>query len=68
MPVFNKNALRNKVQHYKMTLKSLVDRFTDKEDVATQNKKADLASAHSFPASDPPGFVSKSREDKQAHH
>lgn len=68
MLFFNKNELRNKVQHFKMSLRNMWVRFsTSKEDLATQNMKTDLASSQSFPASDPPGFVSKSREDKQAH-
>jgi hypothetical protein len=66
---FNKNAIRNKFQHYVTKGHDLWLRLKmDKEDVATQNKKADIASAQSFPASDPPGHFSVSEPDKELHH
>lgn len=69
MIFFNKNALRNKLQHFKQKTKDFVSNKFDKqkEDVETQNAKADMASEMSFPASDPPGFISKSSEDKTMH-
>lgn len=65
---FNKNALKNKFQHYKMQVADFVNRIRGSEEsLKTQNRKADEASMESFPASDPPGHISKSTEDKHLH-
>jgi hypothetical protein len=65
---FNKNAIRNKIQTYKMKLISGLHGLKgDEQSKRSQNKKADTASRDSFPASDPPGHISKSSEDKEFH-
>lgn len=63
MIFFNKNALKNKIQHYKRMLTELLL----KKDKAEESKKVDEASNESMIASDPPGHLSKSREDKFLH-
>jgi hypothetical protein len=67
MLIFNKNALRNKLQHYRQNLRRLKDRLRKDDGVMSANEKADLASKESFPASDPPGHISKTTEDKNLH-
>lgn len=65
---FNKNAVKNKVQHYKMGVYRLLDKFrASKDDMKRQDEKADEASIESFPASDPPGHISKTSVDKEFH-
>lgn len=63
MIFFNKNALKNKIQHYKKTVSEL---FMKKQK-AEENKKVDEASWESMDASDPPAHISKSLEDKIMH-
>ncbi len=63
MIFFNKNALRNKIQHFKRQLIELML----KKEKAEESKKVDEASYESMDASDPPGHFSKSREDKVLH-
>lgn len=66
--IFNKNAIKNKIQHYKMSVYRVLDIFTtSREKVKKQNEKTDEASIESFPASDPPGHYSKSLMDKNLH-
>lgn len=68
MIIFNKNALKNKIQHYKVSVKDTWLKLrSNKEDVKIQNKKADEAGLESFPASDPPGHMSTSQLDKESH-
>lgn len=72
---FNKNELKNKVQHYKLGLLrgldfielKLKEQREGKSSVASASSKVDEASLESFPASDPPGHMSKSAEDKIEH-
>lgn len=59
----NKNAVRNKIQHYKQ---QLIEIFMKKKK-AEESKKVDEASIESMDASDPPAHFSKSREDKVLH-
>ncbi len=63
MLFFNKNALKNKIQHYKRTISEL---FLKKEK-EEENRKVDEASWESMDASDPPAHISKSAEDKVIH-
>lgn len=63
MIFFNKNALKNKIQHYKQVF---ADFFRAKEK-AEENRKVDEASWESMDASDPPAHISKSPEDKVLH-
>lgn len=63
MIFFNKNALRNKIQHYKQVV---ADFFRAKQK-AEENRKVDEASWESMDASDPPAHISKSSEDKVLH-
>lgn len=60
---FNKNALKNKIQHYKSRFIDLVHTKQRQED----NRKVDEASLESMDASDPPAHISKSAEDKIQH-
>lgn len=65
---FNENAIKNKIQTYKQSFFRFIDSIKPgAEDVKTQNRKADEASRQSFPASDPPGHMSKSYEDRSGH-
>ncbi len=63
MIFFNKNALRNKIQHYKQMLSE----FLLKKEKEEENRKVDEASWESMDASDPPAHISKSTEDKVLH-
>lgn len=63
MIFFNKNALKNKIQHLK---REVSDLFLKKKK-ALENKKVDEASWESMDASDPPAHMSKSAEDKRLH-
>lgn len=60
---FNKNAIKNKIQHYKRRL----EEFFEQKQKEEENRKVDEASWESMDASDPPGHISKSREDKFIH-
>jgi hypothetical protein len=63
MRLFNKNAIRNKLQHYKTQVSEL---FMKKKK-AEESRKVDEASWESMDASDPPAHISKSVEDKVLH-
>ncbi len=61
---FNKNALKNKIQHIKREAYELFMKKKKAED----NQKVDEASWESMDASDPPAHISKSAEDQRQHH
>ena len=63
MIFFNKNAVKNKIQHYK---RQFVELLKVKEK-RLEDKKVDEASWESMDASDPPAHISKSTEDKVLH-
>lgn len=63
MIFFNKNALKNKIQHFKKTVAELFMKKRKEE----ESKKVDEASWESMDASDPPAHLSKSLEDKLMH-
>lgn len=63
MRLFNKNAVKNKIQHFKRQLTEL---FMKKQK-AEESQKVDEASIESMDASDPPAHFSKSHEDKVLH-
>lgn len=63
MRICNKNAIKNKLQHYKKQFSELFMRKQKAED----NRKVDEASWESMDASDPPAHISKSVEDKVLH-
>ncbi len=63
MIYFNKNALKNKLQHYKCQIAELFQKKEKEE----ENRKVDEASWESMDASDPPAHISKSAEDKALH-
>lgn len=63
MIYFNKNALRNKIQHYKCMVSDL---FKHKKKFE-EDKKVDEAVLESMDASDPPAHISKTAEDKVLH-
>lgn len=63
--LFNENAIKNKIQHYKMALKHFFLVLARKID--DTEERLDATSADSFPASDPPGHLSKSSEDRTSH-
>ena len=60
---FNKNALRNKIQHYKC----LVNEIFLKQKKKEEDKKVEEAVIESMDASDPPAHCSKSTKDKVFH-
>lgn len=64
MLFFNKNAIKNKIQHYKRQACEIFMRKRKEE----ENRKVDEASWESMDASDPPAHISKSLEDKIHHH
>lgn len=63
MFIFNKNAIKNKIQHYKCMASELFMKQKKKE----EDKKVDEAVLESMDASDPPAHISKSAEDKVLH-
>lgn len=66
--LINKNAVKNKIQHYKQMLVGLPEKLREfRHKSETQSEKVDEASLESFPASDPPGHHSKSAEDKHLY-
>lgn len=63
MIYFNKNALRNKLQHYKQRVLDLLRAKERREN----DKKVDEASWESMDASDPPARGSNRSDDKVLH-
>lgn len=64
---FNKNAIKNKIQHYKLKLRDGLEKMKVRKEYKKADRKTDVASRDSFPASDPPGYFSKSPTDKELH-
>ena len=60
----NKNAIKNKIQHYKRRASEIFMKKRKEE----ESRKVDEASWESMDASDPPAHFSKSREDKIHYH
>ncbi len=73
----NVQAIRSKLNEMKRDLKSIWEKArhdvknkskgNDQSQVMTPDEKLDETIDESFPASDPPGHYSKSKEDKELH-
>ena len=66
---FNENAVKNKIQTYKNVLWHFFDRLGDTAKIREdEDRKLDVSSAESFPASDAPAHRAKSTEDRTLTH
>lgn len=63
MVFFNKNALKNKIQHYKVQLLKVLG-FRRRK---VENAKVDEAVLESFPASDPPSHRVREEGPRASH-
>ena len=65
---FNKNALKNKWQHYKVLLSNKIQKIRPRpKGVMSPAEKVDESGRLSFPASDPPAHSATSQEKTEIH-
>ena len=65
--IFNENEIRNKIQHFKMSINKFLKEFGHGEEKKAEERRIDKAVKASFPASDPISFQSKCEDDRVTH-